>query len=114
MTTSVTPHTGAASDGENAYRRLVEEHRWTVPDRYNMAADVADRHPGDRLALVFEDHTGHREEVVWQQIQDRSQQVAAHLHALGVRKETGSPCCSRSAPTPRRRTSASCAPAPSW
>ncbi|MFE2087316.1 acyl-CoA synthetase [Streptomyces sp. NPDC057580] len=86
MTTSVTPHTGAASDGESAYRRLVEEHRWTVPDRYNMAADVADRHPGDRLALVFEDHTGHREEVVWQQIQDRSRQVAAHLHALGVRK----------------------------
>ncbi|MER6605310.1 AMP-binding protein [Streptomyces sp. NPDC000927] len=86
MTTSVTPHTGAALDGESAYRRLIEEHRWTVPDRYNMAADVADRHPGDRLALVFEDHTGHREEVVWQQIQDRSRQIAAHLHALGVRK----------------------------
>ncbi|AEN13441.1 MULTISPECIES: AMP-binding protein [unclassified Streptomyces] len=86
MTTSLTPHTGAAFEGERAYRRLVEEHRWTVPDRYNMAADVADRHPGDRLALVFEDHTGHREEVLWQQIQDRSRQVAAHLHALGVRK----------------------------
>ncbi|MFG3547612.1 acyl-CoA synthetase [Streptomyces sp. NPDC047725] len=86
MTTSVTPHTGAASDGERAYRRLVEDHQWQVPDRYNMAADVADRHPGDRLALVFEDHTGHREEVRWQQIQDRSRQIAAHLHALGVRK----------------------------
>ncbi|MGF1338628.1 acyl-CoA synthetase [Streptomyces flavovirens] len=86
MTTSLTPHPGAAFEGERAYRRLVEEHRWTVPDRYNMAADVADRHPGDRLALVFEDHTGHREEVLWQQIQDRSRQVAAHLQALGVRK----------------------------
>ncbi|OKJ39953.1 acyl-CoA synthetase [Streptomyces sp. CB01580] len=86
MTTSLTPHTGAAFDGESAYRHLIEEHRWTVPDRYNMAADVADRHPGDRLALVFEDHTGHREEVVWQQIQDRSRQIAAHLHTLGVRK----------------------------
>ncbi|MFD8275716.1 acyl-CoA synthetase [Streptomyces flaveolus] len=86
MTTSVTPRTGAASDGERAYRRLVEDHQWHVPDRYNMAADVADRHPGGRLALVFEDHTGHREEVRWQQIQDRSRQVAAHLHGLGVRK----------------------------
>ncbi|MEU6105255.1 AMP-binding protein, partial [Streptomyces flaveolus] len=86
MTTSVTPRPGAASDGERAYRRLVEDHQWHVPDRYNMAADVADRHPGDRLALVFEDHTGHREEVRWQQIQDRSRQVAAHLHGLGVRK----------------------------
>lgn len=85
MTTSVTPE-DAVSDEEDAYRRLVEEHRWTVPERYNMAADVADRHPGDKLALIFEDHTGHREEVRWQQIQDRSRQVAAHLHALGVRK----------------------------
>ncbi|MFB6676711.1 acyl-CoA synthetase [Streptomyces sp. NPDC056390] len=86
MTTSVTSDTRTADDGERAYRRLVEEHRWAVPAHYNMAADVADRHPGNRLALIFEDHSGHREEVVWQQIQDRSRQIAAHLHALGVRK----------------------------
>ncbi|KUL42687.1 acyl-CoA synthetase [Streptomyces antimycoticus] len=88
MTTTASPHPGAAlsGEGEQAYRRLVEDHQWHVPDRYNMAADVADRHPGNRLALIFEDHTGHREEVRWQQIQDRSRQIAAHLHALGVRK----------------------------
>lgn len=86
MTTSVTSDTRTADDGERAYRRLVEEHRWAVPARYNMAADVADRHPSNRLALIFEDHSGHREEVVWQQIQDRSRQIAAHLHVLGVRK----------------------------
>ncbi|WP_281155541.1 AMP-binding protein [Streptomyces sp. HYC2] len=75
-----------AHDDEAAYRRLVEDHHWSVPERYNMAADVADRHPGDRLALIFEDHTGRREEVYWQQVGDRSRQIAAHLHALGVRK----------------------------
>ncbi|MFD4260805.1 acyl-CoA synthetase [Streptomyces sp. NPDC058534] len=86
MTTSTTRHTDEAADGAAAYRGLVDHHEWHVPERYNMAADVADRHDGDRLALIFEDHTGHREEVVWRQVQDRSRQVAAHLHALGVRK----------------------------
>lgn len=88
MTTSVTPPhgTGGTADGASAYRRLVEGHRWAVPERYNMAADVADRHPGDKLAMIYEDHTGSREEVTWQRIQDRSRQVAAHLHRLGVRR----------------------------
>lgn len=85
-TTSATPHTSEARDGDAAYHRLLEEHRWQVPERYNMAVDVADRHPGDRLALIFADHTGHREEVTWRQIQDHSRQIAAHLHRLGVRK----------------------------
>ncbi|NLU73197.1 acyl-CoA synthetase [Streptomyces sp. HNM0575] len=86
MTTSVTPHTGDAADVHSTYRGLVAEHRWNVPERYNMAADVADRHPGDALALIFEDHTGHTQHVNWQQIRDRSKQIAAHLHGLGVRK----------------------------
>ncbi|AXK36340.1 AMP-dependent synthetase [Streptomyces armeniacus] len=85
MTTSVTPHSGETADGARAYRRLVESHRWAVPERYNMAADVADRHRGDKLAMIYEDHTGRREEVTWRQIQDRSRRVAAHLHRLGVR-----------------------------
>ncbi|MER7409393.1 acyl-CoA synthetase [Streptomyces cacaoi] len=72
--------------GPAPYRALCADHRWDVPERYNMAADVADRHPGDRLALIFEDHTGRHDEVDWQQIQDRSRRIAARLHALGVRK----------------------------
>lgn len=58
---------------------------WAVPERYNMAADVADRHPREKLALIHEDHTGARREVTWGEIQDRSRQVAAHLNRLGVR-----------------------------
>ncbi|MCG5216124.1 AMP-binding protein [Streptosporangium soli] len=58
---------------------------WRVPERYNMAVDVADRHPRENLALIFEDHTGFRAEVRWGEVQDRSRQVAAYLHNLGVR-----------------------------
>ncbi|WP_431912361.1 acyl-CoA synthetase [Nonomuraea jabiensis] len=58
---------------------------WSVPERYNMAVDVADRHPRENLALIFEDHTGAHEEVRWGAVQDRSRQVAACLRGLGVR-----------------------------
>ncbi|HEY3507201.1 MAG TPA: AMP-binding protein [Actinocatenispora sp.] len=71
---------------DDAYGGLLAGHRWHVPERYNMAADVADRHPGDALALIFEDHTGRHEEVTWREVRDRSRRVAAHLTRLGVRK----------------------------
>lgn len=81
-----TPGPDALAEGERLYRRLRSEQRWEVPERYNMAVDVADHHPGDRVALVFEDHTGHRDEVTWDRVRDRAARVAAHLHALGVRE----------------------------
>ncbi|WP_051899023.1 acyl-CoA synthetase [Sciscionella sediminilitoris] len=68
------------------YERMCAEQQWTVPRTYNMAADVADRHPRERLALIHEDHTGARTEVRWGRIQDRSKQVAAALRAAGVGK----------------------------
>ncbi|MGW8527991.1 acyl-CoA synthetase [Nocardiopsis sp. NPDC055824] len=80
------PTPEALAEGDRLYRLLCEEQDWEAPERYNMAVDVADHHPGDRVALVFEDHTGHREEVTWDRIRDRAARVAAHLHALGVRK----------------------------
>lgn len=99
MTSSTTPsaaHPGTPGDrGDGspatasalaAYRELCADHRWEVPTRYNMAADVADRHPGDQLALIYEDHTGRHERVWWQQVRDRSRQIASHLAALGVRQ----------------------------
>lgn len=80
------PSEAELTAGEVHYQRMCAEHRWEVPEYYNMAADVADHHPGTQPALIFEDHTGHRETVTWAQVRDRSAQVAAHLHALGVRK----------------------------
>ncbi|MGW3469997.1 acyl-CoA synthetase [Saccharopolyspora sp. NPDC000995] len=74
------------SAGERAYQDLVNGQRWDVPERYNMAVDVADHHPADRIALIFEDHTGRHQEVSWAEVRDRSLRVAVHLHELGVRK----------------------------
>ncbi|MDJ1134359.1 acyl-CoA synthetase [Streptomyces iconiensis] len=64
---------------------IPDHHGWDVPERYNMAADVADRHPREKLALIHEDHTGAHREVLWGEIQDHSRRIAAHLHGLGVR-----------------------------
>ncbi|RKT86932.1 acetyl-CoA synthetase [Saccharopolyspora antimicrobica] len=77
---------GDLAAGERVYREMIAGQRWHVPERYNMAADVADHHPGDRTALIFEDHTGRHQEVSWAEVRERSLRVAAHLHALGVRK----------------------------
>ncbi|MEV5709160.1 AMP-binding protein [Actinoallomurus sp. NPDC052274] len=69
----------------DTYTRMRDGHRWEVPERYNMAVDVADRHDRRNVALIYEDHTGARQEVTWGEVQDRSRRVAAHLWALGVR-----------------------------
>ncbi|MBB1158166.1 MULTISPECIES: acyl-CoA synthetase [Amycolatopsis] len=68
-----------------SYEELFEGQRWDVPDRYNMAADVADRHDRAAVALIFEDHAGTHREVAWGEVQDRSRRIAAHLGNLGVR-----------------------------
>ena len=35
-------------------------HSWDVPERYNIARDVCDKHDPDRLAMVWEDWRGQR------------------------------------------------------
>ena len=37
------------------YEEMRAEHRWEVPERYNIAVDVCDKHPRDKLAMVWED-----------------------------------------------------------
>ena len=41
-----------------SYEEACAKHRWEVPERYNIAADVCDRHPRDKLAMVHEDFDG--------------------------------------------------------
>lgn len=67
------------------YQRMCAEHRWVVPARYNMAADVADRHPATATALVYQDHTGAHREVGWGEVRERSLRVANFLWRHGVR-----------------------------
>ncbi|NYD77394.1 acyl-CoA synthetase [Arthrobacter cupressi] len=71
---------------EDRYAAMVKGHRWEVPELYNMASDVADRHPRDKRAIILDSAVEGCREVLWGEIQDRSRQIAATLHAVGVRK----------------------------
>ena len=37
------------------YEEMCARHRWDVPERYNIARDVCDKHDRGRLAMVWED-----------------------------------------------------------
>ena len=69
---------------ELSYERAVAEHRWVVPERFNIAADVCDRHPREKLAMVHEHFSGAVREVSWGELQDLSNRFANVLSSLGV------------------------------
>ncbi|MCW2990946.1 MAG: AMP-dependent synthetase and ligase, partial [Solirubrobacterales bacterium] len=66
------------------YEEACAAHRWEVPERYNIAQDVCDKHPREKLAMVFESFTGERRDVAWGELQDRSNQIANVLRERGV------------------------------
>ena len=66
------------------YAAMRDAHGWEVPERYNIAADVCDKHDRDKLAMVWEDYTGAEREVTFGELQDLSNQVANVLEAHGV------------------------------
>jgi acetyl-CoA synthetase len=68
------------------YEQACAEHRWEVPDRYNIAADVCDKHPRDKLAMIWEDWEGNERRVDWGEIQDLSNRMANVLRAHGIEK----------------------------
>ena len=38
------------------YEQAREQHEWRVPERYNIAADVCDKHPRETPAMVWESY----------------------------------------------------------
>jgi acetyl-CoA synthetase len=69
-----------------SYEQALAEHRWDVPARYNIAADVCDKHPRGQLAMVYERFDGERRDVSWGELQDLAGQAAHALAAAGVRR----------------------------
>ena len=59
---------------------------WNVPERYNIAADVCDRHPRDKLAMVWERFDGARRDATWGELQDLANQAAHVLREHGVER----------------------------
>jgi acetyl-CoA synthetase len=72
------------STAASSYEEACRSHEWNVPERYNIAADVCDKHPRDKLAMIHEDPDGAVSEVTWGEIQDLAGQAAHALAAAGV------------------------------
>jgi len=69
-----------------SYEEACRTHRWVVPERYNIAADVCDKHPRDQLAMIHEHFSGAVREVSWGELQDLACKAAHVLAALGVQR----------------------------
>jgi acetyl-CoA synthetase len=69
-----------------SYEQACAEHEWNVPERYNIAADVCDKHPADKLAMIHEDFRGNVREVHWGELQAASNRFAVQLREHGVEK----------------------------
>ena len=68
------------------YESVVRDHEWVVPDRFNIATEVCDKHPRDKLAMVHEHFEGTVREVTWGELQDLAGQAANALAAAGVER----------------------------
>src|SRR3954449_1968943 len=69
-----------------SYEEMRDQHRWEVPERYNIARDVCDKHDRDRLAMVWEDWRGNERRVSFGELQDLSNKVANVLEHYGVER----------------------------
>jgi len=74
---------GAAS---GSYEQACTEHRWDVPERYNIAADVCDKHPRSKPAMVWERFDGATRALDWGELQDLANQAAHLLASRGIVK----------------------------
>ena len=68
------------------YEEMCAAHRWEVPERYNIARDVCDKHDPDRLAMVWEDWEGNERRVSFGELQELSNRFANVLEAVGVER----------------------------
>src|SRR5919106_1202648 len=69
-----------------SYEEMCARHRWEVPERYNIARDVCDKHDRDRLAMVWEDWRGEERRVSFGELQDLARRFANVLAAHGVER----------------------------
>jgi acetyl-CoA synthetase len=74
----------STSKSPRSYEEAQSMHRWEVPERYNIAVDICDKHPPDKLAMIWEDFNGNARTLVWGEMQELSNRFANVLHAHGV------------------------------
>ncbi|HET7372061.1 MAG TPA: acyl-CoA synthetase, partial [Gemmatimonadaceae bacterium] len=71
---------------QNSYEQVCTAHRWEVPSRYNIASDVCDKHPRDKLAMEWESFEGSSRELTWGELQDLANQAAHVLRDHGIER----------------------------
>ena len=69
-----------------------------VPERYNIAADVCDKHPDDKPAMVFEDFRGNQRELTWGEQRSLANRAANVLAAHGVERGDRVAVCAPASP----------------
>ncbi len=80
------------------YEEALAQHRWQVPQRYNIAAEVCDSQPPERTAMIFEDFRGRHREVSWAEQQSLAARAANVLAEHGVRREDRVAICAPASP----------------
>ena len=70
----------------SSYEQACSEHTWSVPERYNIADDVCDKHPREKPAMVWERYDGASRELSWGELQDLSNRAAHMLRERGVER----------------------------
>src|SRR4051812_8826101 len=68
------------------YEEVCANHRWEVPERYNIAEDVCGKHPRDKPAMIHEHFDGTVREVLWGELQDLASQAAHALQEAGIER----------------------------
>ena len=70
------------------YEEVYDAFRWNIPERYNIARDVCDRHAGEpgKLALIHERPDGSVHEMTFGELNRTANQLANTLMAAGLRK----------------------------
>ena len=65
---------------------IYRDFRWDIPDYFNMADVVCDRHAAspDKVALYYEDDDGNEEQYTFREMQQQANQLANALQGLGI------------------------------
>ena len=73
-----------AAEGRS-YEQVRAAFRWRIPDRFNIAAAICDRHVGaGRLAMISEAADGAAAALTFEHLQDQSRRLANVLAAHGI------------------------------
>jgi len=70
-----------------SYKEICDTFRWTIPERFNIAQAICDRHTGQqRTALIYETADGAATTLSFEYLQEQSRRMANALTAHGIER----------------------------